>query len=142
MSVCLLAATITSPFPSHFLPPQNSGPRNSFYCLGHFKNVYDDGAELYALQERMSRSRCRWGLDSGEHRIKWGPYSPTKIRHFWKSRPGLPAVDYSQWLNYSARGGGSLQARGLKGRSSSLKGREQRWGSQPPTRGCRAFKAL
>jgi len=19
-----------------------SGPRNSFYCLGHFKNVYDD----------------------------------------------------------------------------------------------------
>jgi len=21
---------------------RNSGPRNSFYCLGHFKNVYDD----------------------------------------------------------------------------------------------------
>jgi len=30
------------PFPSHYLPPQNSGPCNSFYCLGHFKNVYDD----------------------------------------------------------------------------------------------------
>ena len=29
---------------------------------------------------------------------------------------------FDQWLNYSARGGGSLQARGLKGRSSSLKG--------------------
>jgi len=27
---------------SHYLPPQNSGPCNSFYCLGHFKNVYDD----------------------------------------------------------------------------------------------------
>ena len=24
-------------FPSHYLPPQNSGPCNSFYCLGHFK---------------------------------------------------------------------------------------------------------
>ena len=23
-------------------PPQNSGPCNSFYCLGHFKNVCDD----------------------------------------------------------------------------------------------------
>ena len=23
-------------------PLQNSGPCNSFYCLGHFKNVYDD----------------------------------------------------------------------------------------------------
>jgi len=29
-------------FPSHYLPPQNSGPCNSFYCLGHFKNIYDD----------------------------------------------------------------------------------------------------
>jgi len=27
---------------SHYLPPQNSGPCNSFYCLGHSKNVYDD----------------------------------------------------------------------------------------------------
>jgi len=41
----------------------------------------------------------------------------------------------TQWLNYSARGGGSLQARGLKGR-------EQRWGSRPLTRCFRAFKAL
>ena len=23
--------------PSHYLPPQNSGPCNSFYCLGHSK---------------------------------------------------------------------------------------------------------
>jgi len=30
------------PLSSHYLPPQNSGPRNTFYCLGHFKNVYDD----------------------------------------------------------------------------------------------------
>ena len=35
--------SITFPsFPSHYLPPQNSGPCNGFYCLGHFKNVYDD----------------------------------------------------------------------------------------------------
>ena len=34
--------SITFPFPSHYLPPQNSGPCNSFYCLCHFKNVYDD----------------------------------------------------------------------------------------------------
>ena len=33
---------MTFPFPSHHLPPQNSGPCNSFYCLGHSKNVYDD----------------------------------------------------------------------------------------------------
>jgi len=30
------------PLSYHYLPPQNSGPCNSFYCLGHFKNVYDD----------------------------------------------------------------------------------------------------
>jgi len=30
-------------FPGHILsPPRNSGPCNSFHCLGHFKNVYDD----------------------------------------------------------------------------------------------------
>ena len=46
------------------------------------------------------------------------------------------------WLNYSATRGGSLQARGLKGRSSSPKDREQRWGCRPPTSGFRAFKAL
>ena len=41
---CTSALTLTTfPFPSHYLPPpQNSGPCNSFYCLGHFKNVYDD----------------------------------------------------------------------------------------------------
>jgi len=38
--------SITFHFPSHYLPPQNSGPCNSFYCLGHFKNVYDDDDEL------------------------------------------------------------------------------------------------
>ena len=37
-----VSLSITFPFPSHYLPPQNSGPCNSFYCLGHFKNVYDD----------------------------------------------------------------------------------------------------
>ena len=25
-----------------YLPPQISGPCNSFHCLGHFKNVCDD----------------------------------------------------------------------------------------------------
>ena len=29
-------------FRSLYLPPQNSGPCNSFHCLGHFKNVHDD----------------------------------------------------------------------------------------------------
>jgi len=31
---------MTSPF-LVAISPQNSGPCNSFYCLGHFKNVYD-----------------------------------------------------------------------------------------------------
>ena len=33
---------MTFPFPSHYLPLQNSGPCNSFYSLCRFKNVYDD----------------------------------------------------------------------------------------------------
>ena len=58
--------------------------------------------------------------------------------HQWLSH----SFRVNQWLNYSARGGGSLQARGLKGRSWSPKGREHRWCSRPPTRGFRAFKAF
>ena len=37
---CLTSNDI--PFPRHISPLQNSGPCNSFYCLGHFKNVYND----------------------------------------------------------------------------------------------------
>jgi len=33
---------LTFIFPGHYLPAQNSDPCNSFCCLGHFKNVYDD----------------------------------------------------------------------------------------------------
>ena len=40
-----VSLSVTFPFPSHYLPPHNSGPWNSFYCLGHFKNVYDDDDE-------------------------------------------------------------------------------------------------
>jgi len=29
-------------FPSHYLPSRTVVASNSFYCLGHFKNVYDD----------------------------------------------------------------------------------------------------
>jgi len=32
---------MTFPF-SSLSPLQNTGPCNSFYCLDHFKNVYDD----------------------------------------------------------------------------------------------------
>jgi len=43
---------ITFLFPSHYLPPQNSGLCNSFFhCLGYSKNVYDDDDE-----ERKSAS--------------------------------------------------------------------------------------
>ena len=31
---------MTFPFPSHYLPSHYVS--NSFYCLGHFINVYDD----------------------------------------------------------------------------------------------------
>jgi len=50
------------PFPSHYLPPQNSGPCNSFYCLGHFKNVYDDDdddddlSQLHSINQNQSDS--------------------------------------------------------------------------------------
>jgi len=49
-------------------------------------------------------------------------------------------VKLKHWLNYSARGGGSLQTRGLKGRSSSPKGEQRCF--RPPTRGFRVFNAL
>jgi len=53
--------SITFSFPNHYLPPQNSGPCNSFYCLGHFKNVYDDdddsGFSLCRMRKRVSASR-------------------------------------------------------------------------------------
>jgi len=62
--------SITFPFPSHYLPPQNSGPCNSFYCLGHSKNVYDDDDDddsrwnehvCYATQKLASGPRyARW----------------------------------------------------------------------------------
>ena len=48
--------SITFPFPSHYLPPQNSGPRNSFYCLGHFKNVYDDDDETNITSDTLLQS--------------------------------------------------------------------------------------
>jgi len=44
--------SITFPFPSHYLPPKNSNPCNSFYCLGHFKNVHDDDDD--------DKSECVW----------------------------------------------------------------------------------
>jgi len=37
---------ITFPFLVTISRPQNSGPCNSFYCLGHSKNVYDDDDSL------------------------------------------------------------------------------------------------
>jgi len=46
--------SIAFPFPSHYLPPQNSGPCNSFYCLGHFKNVYDnDDDDCFSHSRRV-----------------------------------------------------------------------------------------
>ena len=74
------------------------------------------------------------------------PTEPANLAPFQKCpfelRYTQQSLTENQWLNYSARGGGSLQARGLKGRSSSPMDREQKWGSRPPTRGFRAFKAL
>ena len=52
---------MTFPFPSHHLPPQNSGPCNSSYCLGHFKNVYDDdgnGADGRLLANNENGPDC------------------------------------------------------------------------------------
>jgi len=36
--------------------PQNSGPCNSFYCLDHSKNVYDDDGILF----RLLANSYRW----------------------------------------------------------------------------------
>ena len=50
--------SITFPFPSHYLPPQNSGPCNSFCCLGHSKNVYDDDDDDDWLDLTINVLRC------------------------------------------------------------------------------------
>ena len=45
LSVCLLWNCLTQnyiSFSQSLFPLQNSGPCNSFHCLGHFKNVYND----------------------------------------------------------------------------------------------------
>jgi len=67
--------------------------------------------------------------------------SPTMCADFVRVGSGPCRVRVVEFSFYSARGGGSLQARGLKGRSLSPKGREPRYDSRPPTRGFRAFKA-
>jgi len=56
--------SITFPFPSHYLPPQNSGPCNSFYCLGHSKNVYDDDDDDLPKISRNACSRERKCADT------------------------------------------------------------------------------
>ena len=48
-----LSVRPTFPFPSHYLPPQNSGPCDSFYSLGHFKNFYDDDDDEVAAIRRF-----------------------------------------------------------------------------------------
>ena len=40
---------------------RNSGPRNSFYCLGHFKNVYDDDDDD-DKQLSIRNAERRWEL--------------------------------------------------------------------------------
>ena len=41
---------------------KHSGPRNSFYCLGHFKNVYDDDDERTGISSGTLRSAMEYGL--------------------------------------------------------------------------------
>ena len=62
-----------SPFlPSHYLPPQNSGPCNSFYCLGHFKNVYDDDDD---------ETNSIKALKAGEY---WLVFECILLTHLWQ----------------------------------------------------------
>jgi len=41
---------------------QNSGPCNCFYCLGHFKNVYDDDDDDDDMQkhEQSYQTSCKF----------------------------------------------------------------------------------
>ena len=48
-------------FFSHYLPLQNSGPCNRFYCLGHYKNDYDDDGD-----DDDDDERCCLGADLRE----------------------------------------------------------------------------
>ena len=76
---CSAAATKLFAFDWHFLflviiSPQNRGPCNSFYSLGHFKNVCDSDDETLcaSLQKIHSRSNRVWTLLLG-HRTLFVP---------------------------------------------------------------------
>jgi len=111
----VVVVVVTFPFPSHYLPPQNSGPCNSFHCLGHFKNVHDDdddndpcnscgvdaydewrsGVSVRVCHWRQRRRGCRghippqyfgWGGDVN------GNIPPILLRTFGYSIPILVAL--------------------------------------------------
>ena len=67
--------SVTFPFPSHYLPPQNSGPCNSFYCLGHFKNVYDDD------DDDDDETNSIKALKAGEY---WLVFECILLTHVWQ----------------------------------------------------------
>jgi len=85
--------SVTFPFPSHYLPPQNSGPRNSFYCLGHFKNVYDDDDDAYPIRQyrKCHSDWPRTASTVANHTALFACRTPLCRSNTW-SRPGQAYV--------------------------------------------------
>jgi len=89
--------SITFLFPSHYLPPQNSGPCNSFNCLGHFKNVYDDDEHCtkhwnHWLQFSGSSEPSRQSFRPSQYLSAAGMHSPVYWHRNWSSRHTVNAV--------------------------------------------------
>ena len=72
---------ITSPFPSHYLPPQNCGSCNSFYCLGHSKNVYDDDDDDDDWRTYVDSRRWGSGRTTRRGSVAGRPVCRSSSRH-------------------------------------------------------------
>ena len=75
-------------FSQSLSPLQNSGTCNSFYCLGHSKNVYDDDDDDDTLPHEVSESSQPWQQQRSVKRPSTGhihALAPGE-RHFVASR--------------------------------------------------------
>jgi len=89
-------------------------------------------------RHRRARSQHNATIQVNQAHISYQIFSSDLkcSRNYCCSRRGAAGQrSEGQWLNYSARAGGSLQAR-------HPMGQEQRWGFRLPTRDFRAFKEL
>ena len=78
---CPAAATKLFDSELHFFswslsPLQNTGPCDSFHCLGHFKNVYDDNESVFQRYDSEKHLSEFYPQDGDESQLA------SKLRHY------------------------------------------------------------